>query len=169
MRSGERRKEQCVWVCAPPPAWGAGVGREPSPYLFICSSLFGTQSPRVAVTPALACAENSLYEWARVRVCSKLAPYERSKGSHRASYFPPPLAATCLSFCLKTIKPKLFFLFISFVCAQHISQSLVLQLSTPLWGDFFVMNPSNGFPRKLLIRLNCPESWMKEKVRLRLI
>lgn len=56
--------------------------------------------------PQLWHAPSSLYECARVRVCSKLAPYERSNGSHRASHFIAPLASTCLSFCLKTIKPN---------------------------------------------------------------
>jgi len=40
-----------------------------SSHLFICSSLFGTHSPRVAVTPVLACRESKLYEWEFLCMC----------------------------------------------------------------------------------------------------
>lgn len=112
---------ECVRVCAPAPVCG-GVG---FPHLFICSSLFGTQSPRVAVTPALACAQNSLYSRVRVHICSKLAPYKKEQrvsssdtpATTTTTRHPLPLAATCLSFCLKTIKTKLFI----FIWWKHFS------------------------------------------------
>lgn len=148
---------ECVWACE-----GSGLGGGISlifSFAQVCLALNHLEwlwpQPwhvlRILCTSERECvfAQN----WLRMK---------GAKGVIERAIFPPHSLQHVSASAWKQLSQSICFChFIFCVCAKHISQSLVLQLSALLQGHVFVKNPSSY--------LNCLESWIKKHVSLKII